>query len=286
MDSLLTEYYNKFNEDKRLKSRHGQVESAVTMHFIREALELIRNERKNSDICIADIGAGTGGYAIPLAQEGYCVAAAELVKYNLGILKKNAKVLLGERYLEPEKRDTKISPKTGLTAVQQNAMRLKRFPDNSFDVTLLLGPLYHLHSIEDKVKALKEAKRITKPGGYIFVAYVMADYAVIKYGFMEGNIKESLKAGALREDYSVVTGEDDLYDYVRLSDIDEYNRRAELARSKIVAPDGAADYIRNVLNDMDEETFKLFIDYQIKNAQRPELLGASSHTLDILRKEN
>ena len=35
---------------------------------------------------------------------------------------------------------------------------------------------------------------------------------------------------------------------------------------------------------MDEETFELFLQYQLKNCERPELLGASSHTVDILRK--
>ena len=39
-----------------------------------------------------------------------------------------------------------------------------------------------------------------------------------------------------------------------------------------------------VLNAMDEETFELFLQYQLRNCERPELLGASSHTVDILRK--
>lgn len=51
----------------------------------------------------------------------------------------------------------------------------------------------------------------------------------------------------------------------------------------MIAPDGPADYIRPVLNAMDEETFELFLQYQLKNCERRELLGASSHTLDILR---
>jgi hypothetical protein len=42
--------------------------------------------------------------------------------------------------------------------------------------------------------------------------------------------------------------------------------------------------MRPVLNAMDEETFRLFLDYQLRNSERPELLGASSHTVDVLRK--
>lgn len=44
------------------------------------------------------------------------------------------------------------------------------FPDNTYDITLLLGPLYHLYSIADKRHALHEAIRVTKPGGVIFAA--------------------------------------------------------------------------------------------------------------------
>lgn len=257
----LEEYYNKFNEDKRLISRHGQVEFNTSIHYIKEYLKNYDNP------VIIDIGAGTGRYSIALADEGYDVTAVEPVKYNLGILKKNS------RRLE------------NLTAYQGNALKLRRFPDESFDVTLIMGPLYHLHTVEDKVKALSEAKRVTKRGGTIFAAYVMADYAVIRYGFMDGNIRESAERGALTEDFGIRSDENELYDYVRINDIDVINERTGLKRLKLISPDGAADYIRRQLNKMDDKTFELFKEYQLKNAERHELVGAGSHTLDILLRE-
>ena len=54
---------------------------------------------------------------------------------------------------------------------QENAKDLSCFADNTFDVTLLLGPMYHLFTVEDQKKALAEAIRVTKPGGVIFAAY-------------------------------------------------------------------------------------------------------------------
>lgn len=261
----IVEYYNKFNEDKRLLSRHGRVEYTVTKHFIDECISDVSTQNP-SDIAIADIGAGTGRYSIALAKEGYRVTALEYVRYNLGILNKHMK----EEGLDFE-------------SFQGDARKLKKLATNGYDVTLLLGPMYHLHSDEDKVKALKEAVRITKPGGFILVAYVMADYAVVKYGFMEGNIVKSVSDGALTDDYNILSDENELYDYVRLEDIDRINKLSGVSRHMIFAPDGAADYIRNYINDMDEKSFELFIDYQIKNALRPELLGASSHLVDVLR---
>ena len=77
----LEKYYNKFNEDKRLTRRHGNVEFITSMKYIQKYLEKI------PDAKILDVGAGTGRYSIALAEEGYDVTAVELVKYNLGILK-------------------------------------------------------------------------------------------------------------------------------------------------------------------------------------------------------
>ena len=300
----LVAYYNKFNEEKRLQSRHGQVEYHTTMHYIHRYLELLQREREGNvaktceavreDVCggqewmavlhdekklqpqapkceepkqppirIIDIGAGTGRYSVALAAEGYDVTAVELVKYNLGILK---------------------SKGANVKAYQGNALKLKRFPDNSFDLTLLFGPMYHLHSDADQVQALSEAKRVTRPGGIIMVAYVMNDYSVIKYGFMENHIAERVKGGALTENFQILHNENELYDYVRLEQINALNQAVGLKREVIIAPDGPADYIRPALNAMDEETFELFLQYQLKNCERPELLGASSHTVDILRK--
>ena len=74
-------------------------------------------------------------------------------------------------------------------AEQGNALCLKE-KDNSFDIALLFGPVYHLFSHEDKLKAINEAKRVVKTGGHIFVMYLMNEYAVITYAFKEGNLQK------------------------------------------------------------------------------------------------
>ena len=120
----LEAYYNKFNEEKRLNSRHGQVEFFVTMHYLNQYLQGIESRvDSRAAIKILDVGAGTGRYAIPLSEAGYDVTAVEPVHHNLGIMRMNA-------------------PK--LKAFEGKAQRLRRFADNSFDVVLLFGPMYHL----------------------------------------------------------------------------------------------------------------------------------------------
>lgn len=252
----IEKYYNKFNEDKRLKSRHGQVEFFVTMEHIKK--HLFKGAK------ILDVGAGTGAYSLALFNECYDVTAVELVKKNLSVLQeknKNIKSYLG------------------------NALNLSRFDDDSFDITLLLGPLYHLFTIEDKIKALTEAKRVTKKGGYIFVAYLLSDYAIIRHAIMDNNLRESLKNGKIDDNYNIISSEGDLYSYVKLEDIDNYNKLAKLTRQQIFSPDGPTDYIRPYVNKLSENDFEYYKKYVLHNSIRPDLLGASSHLVDVLVKD-
>lgn len=259
MSKELHEYYNKFCEEKRLTRRHGNVEYITSMKYIHQYL----NEYPEAKIL--DIGAGTGRYSVQLANEGYDVTAVELVKYNLGILK--------------QKQST-------VKAYQGTALNLKRFDADTFDISLLFGPMYHLYTMEDKVQALREAIRVTKPGGMIFVAYCMNEYSIITYAFKEQHVLESIKNGKIDDSWHVKAEPEDLYDYVRLEDIERINELAGGAsRVKIVAADGPANYLRQTLNSLSEEAYEQFIAYHLSTCERADLLGASAHTLDILKKE-
>ena len=259
--NYLEEYYNNYDEEGRLLSRHGQVEYLTTMKYIKECLEGV------SDPHILEVGAGTGRYSVTLAKQGLKVTAVELVEHNLEILK------------------SKLDGTESINAIQGNALDLSAFEDNFFDLTMVLGPMYHLYKKEEKLTALSEAIRVTKPGGYILVAYCMNEPTVIQYVFGLNRLSEVMDFNMITSDWHCISEPKDLFELVRTEDIAELDANVPAKRIKLVATDGATNYKREMIDAMDDETFDKWLDYHFTICERGDLIGASHHTLDILQKE-
>ena len=258
--SYLEEHYSNYDEEGRLLSQHGQVEYLTTMKYIRDCLS------KVSEPTILEVGAGTGRYSVTLAKQGYRVSAVELVAHNLEILK------------------SKLDGSEPITAMQGNALDLSVFPDASFDLTMLLGPMYHLYTRDDKLKALSEAIRVTKQGGFILVAYCMNEPTVIRYVFFANHLREVLEQNLLTSDWHCVSEPKEIFEQVRTEDIASLDAEFPVERIKLIAADGATNYMRGCIDAMDEETFGKWMEYHFTICERQDLIGASHHTLDILRK--
>ena len=252
--SNIEKHYNKHPEDLRLLRRHGMVEFATTMHHLHRYLQ--------PGAQVLDIGAVTGRYTSALMAEGYQVKAVELVRRNIDVFLKR-------------------EPKADVQ--QGDARNMPFIPTHSADVTLLLGPLYHLIGFDEKLKALNEARRVTRPGGLIFVAYLMNEYSILSYCFDEDRIGGLLARGVVDEQFHIQAQPDELYDYVRLDDINALDQAAGLERVTIFSPDGAADYMRTRLNRMSDENFAHVREYQKCISERPDLIGAGSHVVDVVK---
>lgn len=256
--SILEQYYNNYDEEGRLLSKHGQIEYITTMKYIHKFLK--------AGMRILEVGAGTGRYSLTLAHEGYEVDAVELLQHNLDLLKSKIK-------------DTDL-----LTARQGNALDLSTYEDNSFDLTLLLGPMYHLYTLEDKRTALREAIRVTKPGGYLFVSYCMNEGTIISYCFIKNQLRNYIEKNMITEDFHCISKPEDLFELVRTEDIQNVAAGLGVQREFLIATDGATNYMRDVVDHMDEELYELYIKYHLSVCERQDLIGASHHSLDILRK--
>ena len=136
----------------------------------------------------------------------------------------------------------------------------------------------------EKITALKEAVRITKPGGHILVAYCMNEATVIQYVFGCNKLREIMDLHMLTDDWKCISEPKDLFEMVRTEDIERINASVPIERVKLVAADGASRYIREYLEEMDEETFEKWLSYHFATCERQDLIGATNHALDILRK--
>jgi len=259
----LENYYANYDEEGRLLSKHGQVEYRTTMKYIHEMMGDTGRKK------ILEVGAGTGRYSIALAKEGHEVDALEYTEHNLELM--NTKIA-GEGLLN-------------IRTHHGTALDLSRFEDESFDMTLVLGPMYHLYTKEDKQKAMAEAIRVTKRGGHIFVAYCMNEATMLQFVFGKGNLQFCLENNMLTADFNCISEEKDLFELVRLEAINELNGQfSEIERIKIVAADGATNYMRDCIDAMDDTTFEIWMKYHFTICERMDLIGATHHSLDILKK--
>lgn len=258
-NNYLKDFYNNYDEDGRLLTRYGMVEYITTMKYIEKYLE--------KGMRILEIGAGTGRYSHTFARKGYAVDSVELIEHNIEIFKKNT--LADEN----------------ITITQGNATNLSDFESDTYDITLLLGPMYHLFDEEDKLKALSEAIRVTKKGGVIFVAYCMGDASVMNFGFVKGEIHNIVEKCMINtETFDTYSKPWDIFELYRKEDIDKLRGNFDVTQLHYLATDGYANHCRQTLEEMDEETYNLFIKYHLATCERVDLSGYSNHTLDVFRK--
>ncbi len=211
-----------------------------------------------------EVGAGTGRYTIHYAKLGFKVDAVELVKKNLDILK------------------SKTTEDLDVNAIQGNCLDLNMYNDNIFDITLILGPLYHLYTEEDAKRAIDEAIRVTKKGGKIIIAYITDDAVVLSYGVRKRNLKRlSTLCG---DDWKVEKIAEEVFASYRIDEFDRLISNFNVQKLETIAADGIAPQMQDFVNNFDEEEFNLYIDYHLKNCMRRELLGYSSHILEIIEK--
>ena len=257
---IINEFYNSINEDSRLeKSRQGQLEYFVTMHYIRKFL-------KPGDR-VLEIGAGTGRYSIALAKDGYQVSSIELVEKNLNELKEKVRNL------------------DNIEAYQGDALDLGRFGDDSFDVTLSFGPMYHLYEADDQHKALDEAIRVTKPGGIILTAFLSA-HAIICTNYLYDwmptirGLKENFDS-----DYNVRHFKEQLFTGFDIVEFEELFTNKKVEYVTTVAVDNVLEVAERRMDfSMTDEEFAAFADYQLHICEKREMLGNSSHLLYICKK--
>ena len=261
LDNILNDFYKDiYVEDDRLTSdKMHYVEFITTTTYIDKYL-------KTGDR-ILEIGAGTGAYSLHYAKKGFQVDAVELVQSNVDVMK------------------SKITSDMNINAIQGNAIDLSMYKDNTFDITLSLGPLYHLFKPEETKKAIDEAIRVTKPGGKIFFAFILFDLTMLTWGFQAKNIYDNY--GDLKQvskDFKPNNDEKLLFNMRYYSDIKDMMKSYKLKQLHYVATDGIGRVMRDTIEEMSDDEYQLYIKYHLSICEREDLIGYSGHILSIIQK--
>ena len=255
---IVSGFYAQSDEDGRLKrSRHGQLEYATTMSYIH------RYAGKQSKVL--EVGAGTGRYSVALAKEGMKVTAVELVESNLAILRENSRGI------------------ENLESYQGDATDLGRFPDDSFDVTLFFGPMYHLYEPDEVNRAIDEAIRVTKPGGVILFAFISV-YAIMYANYLSGNWAAGQEEN-FTDDYRVRHFKEQLFTGY---DVIEFERLFDKKPVEWITTAGTDGLLEPIEERADfsirDEDFDAFAAWYLAFAEKRELLGMTNHLLYICRR--
>ncbi len=246
--------YELFDEDSRLnRSKAARVEFITTVRIIEDYL---RPGDK-----ILDIGAGAGEYSLYFAEKGYDIHAVELSDANIAAFRR------------------KILPSHSLELVQGNALDLSAYSDESFDIVLLFGPLYHLASPEDRLKAIEEAKRVCKRSGKLFFAFITNDMVILtefccnnRY-FTEGDYdKETFRLNDFPFVFSTIEASRKML------------RDAGVSIIRQVAADGVSELMEDKINALDDEGYEQYLRYHFYICEKNEFLGMTNHLLIVGEK--
>ena len=258
VDKILKTYYNQYEEENRFKkSNHNRLEFITTTKYIEKYLK-----KKDK---ILEVGAGPGAYSLYYAKRGYDVTAVELVEKNIEKLKQG------------------IEKNMNIKVHQGNAVDLSLFADETFDMTLVLGPMYHLFTREEQEKAIAEAVRVTKKGGLIYFAYITNDAVVLRALLMEHKLLEYREKHD--KEFKLDNSPEEVFYLFLIKDFEEIMKHTNTICLHEVATDGIAQAMQMYIDYLSEAEFEEWIKYHLATCERKDLMGYSSHVLHICQKK-
>lgn len=255
---IVKNHYDNYQEDERLRFKMShKLEYITTLHYIKKFAK--------KGCKILEVGAGTGVYSVELAKMGFNVTAIELVESNLSVLKQNASGL------------------NNITCLQGDALDLSRFNDESFDIVLNLGPMYHLYRQKDKNKAIEETLRVCKKSGICMFAYLTHSSILWNFGVRKKQIKylsEFMDNKGIIKDVP-----SEVFSSYFIEDFKKQFKNTNSTYITSVATDGISQIMRDYIDDrFTQEEYDILVKWHLQTCERPDQQGLSSHMLYICKK--
>jgi SAM-dependent methyltransferase len=269
--SEVLEHYGQVDEGGRITEGLGRLELLRTR-------EILRRHLPKAPGAILDVGGGTGVHAQWLAADGYDVHVVDPVPAHVAQAAEAAGA-------------GSAAPSSGRVTAEVGDARRLSAPDASVDAVVALGPLYHLTDRADRVGALREARRVVRPGGVIFAAAI-SRFASLFDGLAQGRLFEpgfsDIVDRDLREgQHRNPTGRPEWFTTAYFHHPDELRREAEdagLEVVEVVGVEGLAGWLADLEGPFDSDQHRDAIVFSARAVEaEPTLLGLSAHLILVAR---
>lgn len=264
MNQNIINYYENYKEEDRLTTNNARkIEFLTTIHFFEKHF--------HGKLKILDCAAGTGTYAFYLADKGHQLTATDVTPRHIAYMDEMLKT-------KPYQVETKVL----------DAVDMRCFPDESFDVVLNMGPLYHLIDGELRKKCFEESLRVLKRGGYLAAAYIPRLYinqmiVMSDHKYLDGKLLKQIKdTGILKQDDPKCFWTDTYY-----SSYDEMKHLYQEYNLKITehfAQDGMAPLFEKVVDKWNEEQLETWLEYHLSVCSEKAVIDMSNHALIMGQK--
>jgi ubiquinone/menaquinone biosynthesis C-methylase UbiE len=224
---------------------------------------------------IYDVGGGPGIYSCWLARLGYEVHLIDPVPLHV----------------EQAREASREQPETPIASCHLGDARQLKRDDSTVDAVLQLGPLYHLTERDDRIAALREAARVTRPGGFVLAAAI-SRFASLLDGMVRGYISDPAFRAIMSED--LASGQhrnpENRPHYFTTSyfhmpgELGHGFEAAGLEHVQTLAVEGPAALIQRVGEQWDDASWRDQVLAAVREIEaEPALLGSSPHLLAIGR---
>lgn len=243
----LYKFYKTRNKSEKIEENNVLLERFITINYLKKYIKT-----HNS---VAEIGAGIRSYSPEIVKFAKHVTAIDLFQENLD--------RLSEQIKTPH-----------FNVLCDDIVKLKSIKSDCFDIVFVNGPMSHLFKENEKIQAIKETYRICKKNGIVLFNYLTNTPIIYRFGLIKGNYNAFKKKHV----------EKDIYETYFVNDFHRLVSKTKLKHISDISLDGLFEILKEYTNKLDKTSFNKIKQIQLQIAERPDMIGCSTHVMSIYKK--
>ena len=253
-------HYDGYIEDNRAKESRS---AGLEFHYTKKLL----SEYITSKSRVIELGCATGYYGMFFADRCAMYTGVDLSPAHIAVFQEK---IAAER-------------QENIHALVGDATALREFLDNSFDVVLCLGPMYHL-SQEERLKVFDECYRIARHGAILAFAYINGLGAYVA-ACVHDELRSTYPNKETNKSVLELKTDDQLPGVFFFTSPDEMENDAKQKKLEVLKNCGVNfHFAASAIDVMSDEQFEAYLELTDKMSISPYCTGLSAHSLMICRK--